>query len=304
MGENSAIAWTHHTFNAWIGCFKVSEGCKNCYAAVDTFARRSRANGLDLWGKDAARHVTSEAYWKQLRKWNRQAVEANERRRVFCSSLSDIAEMHPEPAINTKLDAARARLFAEIEVCTQLDFLLLTKRPENLPAVLPARWLEEPPINVWLGTTTENQEQADIRIPRLLRVRAAIHFVSAEPLLGPIDLRPYLAKLDCRCCPRCGYRTNRAERACPNDGAELGGDVRIDWTIAGGESGPGARACDVNWIKSLVDQCADAGSACFVKQVGAKSVSSHGLQVVRGDDRKGGDPQHWPEDLRIREMPR
>jgi protein gp37 len=306
MGEVTGIAWTDHTFNAWIGCFKVSDGCKNCYAAVDTFARRSRSNGLELWGKNAERHVTSETYWKQPLKWDRQAREAGVQRRVFCSSLSDFAEVHPDSTINAKLNAARERLFALIEQCPNLTWLLLTKRPENLPNVLPAHWLKSAPKNVWLGTTTENQEQADRRITALVQVPAEEYFVSAEPLLEELTLRKYLAfspQLACTCARdnhpanhRCNQRWTRCNA----------GLRRITWVIVGGESGKRARPFWIEWARKLRRQCASAEAAFFMKQAGASvhTLDDFGAQLLQLRDKKGGDLDELPEDLRVRQFPR
>jgi protein gp37 len=131
--------------------------------------------------------------------------------------------------------------------------------------------------NVWLGVSVENQQYADERIPLLLQTPAALRFISAEPLLGPLDLQP-------------------AVRYAP-----------IDWVIVGGESGPGARPFDLAWARSIVQQCQAAGVACFVKQVGAKPVfEGTPVGVFEGydyEDPKGGDPSEWPEDLRVREFP-
>lgn len=176
MGAETKIEWCDHTFNPWIGCTKVSPGCANCYAAVNTFTRAQRAHGRELWGPDAARHVTSEAKWREPIRWDAAAKAAGIRRRVFCASMADVFEDRPD------LAEPRARLAYVIGKTPNLDWLLLTKRPENIARL----WITDVvPPNVWLGTTVEDQERADERIPHLLAVPAAVRFLSVEPLLSP-----------------------------------------------------------------------------------------------------------------------
>lgn len=184
MGDQTKIQWTNHTFNPWLGCQKVSDGCKHCYAEVDAPARKHRAGGLELWGppSTAARVRTSESYWKQPFTWDRKAASEGTRHRVFCASQADVFED------NAAVVAWREQLFSVIERTPHLDWQLLTKRPENFKRMLPASWLATPRANVWLGTTVENQAAADARIPELLSTPAAVRFLSCEPLLEAIDL--------------------------------------------------------------------------------------------------------------------
>jgi protein gp37 len=228
MGKKTLITWCDHTFCPWWGCVKVSEGCDHCYA--EAFAHRRL--GLPIWGdpKTTARRFMSEAYWRQPLSWDRAAARDNIRRRVFCASMADVFEHHPS------LDVPRERLWALVEETPQLDWLLLTKRPQNIARMLPATWLDQPRANVWLGTSAESQPWADRRIPRLLSVPAVVHFVSAEPLLGQINLGGYLAR------------------------------DRVNWVIGGGESGAGFRPMDMDWARDLRDQCQRAGVAYFHKQ--------------------------------------
>lgn len=289
MGSKSKIEWTDHTFNPWWGCTKVSPGCAHCYA--DAFAKRT---GHPVWGPDALRRFFPDPHWRAPLTWNAAARDAAVRRRVFCASMADVFEDRPD------LVEPRARLFDLIGRTTWLDWLLLTKRPENIGRL----WLSDVVApNVWYGTTVEDQARADERIPQLLAVPAAVRFLSVEPLLGPVDLRPYLDGST-----RWSVRTNA---------------TNVDWVIVGGESGPGARPCDVAWIRSIVDRCIDAGVPVFVKQIGAFPVTAnanlddwpddavlvhHGEGAAAGRaklrDPKGGDPAEWPEDLRVREFPR
>lgn len=289
MGENSRIEWTDHTFNPWTGCTKVSPGCANCYA--ESWSKRS---GLVEWGDNGTRRRTSEAKWKEPLKWNRDAAAAGERRKVFCASLADVFEEREE------LQPWRLELFELIHETAWLDWLLLTKRP-----AFAAQWLldyrvgldvdeEEldPFLNLWLGTSVENQDAANERVLKLLDAPAAVHFLSCEPLLGPVDLtsvgeydgRPVSALIN---------------HPCVDD--EPGG-VGIDWVIVGGESGPRSRRLQVEWVRDLREQCRAAGVACFVKQLGAKPVDADGNRVSVQDP-KGGVWDQWPHDLRVREFP-
>lgn len=320
MGDTTEISWTDSTFNPWVGCAKVSAGCKNCYASVETFTRRERARGIELWGENAARHVTSDANWKKPLSWNREAAKVGVRRRVFCASLADVFEDRPV------LAGPRSRLFGLIRLTPSLDWLLLTKRPENAARLwaiaaadnalatveddtldfrVPADGREWLP-NIWLGTTVEDQRRADERIPHLLRVPAAVRFLSCEPLLEAVDLESAFAV--------CDATGEMSGPRCKTDGSPA-----IDWVIVGGESGHHARPFDVAWARSIVAQCREAGVAPFVKQLGAlpqdhgtgldwpEGVSFRegvgpGSRVVLRDP-KGGDMSEWPADLRVREFP-
>lgn len=300
VGEQTGIAWCDHTFNPWWGCVRVSDGCTNCYA--DTWAHRL---GMDLWGPKAERRFFGDKHWADPVKWNRAAAEAGERRRVFCASMADVFEDRRD------LDIRRTRLWFLIEETPWLDWLLLTKRPENMANdahLVPHSWRGGWPANAWAGTTTEHQAAAAARVPELLKVPARIRFLSVEPMLGPVDLTPWLwgRAVPCRQCPSdadcvCGYRT-REQNGCPS----------ISWAIYGGESGHGARACNLEWIRGGLEQCRAAGVVPFVKQLGAfpfdgapvsTDYGRHVPGMLRLAHRAGSDPAEWPEDLRVREFP-
>jgi len=237
MGTKTLITWCDHTFCPWWGCAKVSHGCDHCYA--EAFAHQRL--GLPIWGdpKTTPRRFMSDGYWRQPLAWNRAATRENIRRRVFCASMSDVFEHHPG------LDAPRQRLWDLIEATPRLDWLLLTKRPQNIARMLPTLWLEYPRKNVWLGTSAESQSWAELRIPRLLSVPAVVHFVSAEPLLGPLELARYL------------------------------GPDQVNWVIGGGESGINFRPMDLDWARSLRDQCQGADVAYFHKQGASRYPGQH-----------------------------
>ncbi len=245
MSEHSKIEWTDHTFNPWSGCVKVSPACKHCYAAALPPAYRRHA----VWGAHTDRMPASDSYWAQPLAWDRKARKEGVRRRVFCASTADVFEDRAD------LDPLRERLWDLIQKTPNLDWLLLTKRPEVM-----FKWSQSHlwPINAWAGTTVESQEWADRRIPWLLKVPAQIRFLSCEPLLGAIDLSGYLTR------PQWGEVNEHGTRPYQivprND--------LIQWLIAGGESGPNARPSHPDWFRSLRDQCREAGVPFLFKQNG------------------------------------
>lgn len=252
MGANSKIEWCDHTFNPWVGCTKVSPACDHCYA--EGWARRT-GHG-ELWA--GARRRTSAAYWRQPLKWNREAVRDGVRRKVFCASLADVFD-NQVPA------EWRHDLFNLIPQTPHLTWLLLTKRPQNVGKMLPDDW-NDGFTNVWLGTTVENQQEAERRIPYLLAVPARMRFLSCEPLLGPINLRhPWLGW---KCCVT-GARVG-TDFTCGDCDPCIGAFGRqfIDWVIAGGESGGDARPMSLYWARSLRAQCQASGVPFFFKQWG------------------------------------
>jgi protein gp37 len=250
MGENSKIEWTDHTFNPWIGCVNVSPGCDHCYAEA-----LSKRTGLAQWGKDTERHRTSTNYWKQPLKWELAASRMGARARVFCASLADVMEDRRD------LDAVRSDLRALIESTPSLDWLLLTKRPQNFARLLPCAWLKNPQPNVWVMTTVESPEYF-WRIAELTSVPAVVHGLSIEPLLAPMPtLQEHL--------------------------------VGISWVIVGGESGPKARPMEAAWVRSIRDACQLTGTAFHFKQWGEYSQN-----LVRIGKKSAGrllDGREWNE---------
>ncbi|MCE5278873.1 MAG: phage Gp37/Gp68 family protein [Planctomycetaceae bacterium] len=327
MSETTAIPWCDSTVNFWSGCTEVSPGCANCYAeklshrlnGVIVAGQPGRQDGrqpLGKWGKGAPRKLHETAFSLALRLnkkpwvcdecgndyWHMPIIQhmrfcggTLHRRRVFSLSLGDWLD--PEVS-----DGWWLRMMHTIWSCRDTDFLLVTKRPElwrgRLMSALGAitdgsgnnadfwQWLVNwlggvPPSNVWVIATAEYQPCMDERAAYIAEIPAIVRGLSLEPLLGPIQI-----------------------------------DLRgINWVIVGGESGPQARPCNVEWIRDIVRQCVAAGVPCFVKQLGAN---------VHGDPRdgftcdyptpefyrarlkhpKGGDMDEWPEDLRVREVPK
>lgn len=240
MAKNSAIEWTHHTFNPWWGCVRVSPGCKNCYA--EAWARRI---GLEVWGAKVPRRFFSDVHWNEPIKWNEEAKRDRVRRRVFCASMADVFERRDE------LNPWRDQLWALIEETPWLDWLLLTKRPERIRDSVP--WGDTWPRNVWLGTTAENQRWAEKRVPVLLEHPAIVRFVSAEPLVGPLNLSSWLT-----------YDKS---------------GKRVDWVIAGGESGARARPMNPDWARFLRDQCRAASVAFHFKQWGHWRPETNNMEI-------------------------
>lgn len=249
MAETTGIEWTDSTFNPWWGCTKISPACDHCYAAD-----LDKRTGGNHWG-NVPRRRTSEKNWNEPRRWQKAApaffAEHGRKRRVFCASMADV--------FDNQVDAAwRADLWALIRDCPDLDWLLLTKRPQNIQKMLPAFW-DDIRASVWLGTTIEDQERADQNLPHLLKHNSAVRFVSCEPMVGPINLRWAM-----------DHALERAEgylrRGHFAPGLETIG--RLDWVIVGGESGPHARVADPNWFRSLREQCAYAGTPFLFKQWG------------------------------------
>ena len=326
MGANTKIEWCDFTFNPWRGCQKVAAGCVNCYAESQS---KRNPKTLGVWGPDGTRVVASESMWRQPLGWNKvqHCYPQIPKPRVFCASLADVFEdwqgecvcadgsAHytrdgdPTKMVTnrqmmgfdsdgyryTTLDDVRARLFRLIDSTPSLDWLLLTKRPENVRRMLPIKtgrrdaikdgranieaWRRE---NVWLGSSIACRDDLkNLSELRKCKDLAAKIFVSAEPLiedLGNVDWSG------------------------------------IDWVIVGGESGRNARPCDIAWIRSIVRQCREAEVPVFVKQLGAAAFEwaeiddrprpeARDKNFLGLRDPKGGDPAEWPEDVRVREVP-
>ena len=225
MGRYSKIEWTDHTFNPWWGCTKVSPACAHCYA--EAWAKRT---GFEIWDAQGERRFLSEAYWRQPQRWNKEAAQSGRRKRVFCASMADVFEARED------LSPWRTRLWALIENTLSLDWLLLTKRPQQVFRMVP--WERNWPSNVWVGVTIENQRWANERLPYLAEIPSRVRFVSCEPLLNQIEISEWLEQ------------------------------ESINWVIAGGETGPKSRPSDPAWFCSLRDQCVSSAVPFHFKQWG------------------------------------
>lgn len=249
MGEKTEIAWCDSTFNYWLGCMKVSDGCRSCYAE----AMMDKRYGRVKWGQMktdttepsvGTRVLTSEANRRKPLLWNKRApeffAEHGRRQRVFCSSLADVFD-------NQVPNDWRLGLWLTIYKTPDLDWLLLTKRPENIAKMLPALWRDGWP-NVWFGITCENQAAYDKRWPILRGISAKVRFISYEPAIGPLELHA-------------------------DDGQHP------DWIICGGESGPGYRDMPEKWASDLRAECGVARVPFFMKQMAGKKPIPPGLMV-------------------------
>ena len=286
MAEETKIQWTDHSWSPWIGCSKVSAGCANCYAEHLMDTRLGRVE----WGPQGTRSRTSGDYWKSPLDWDRKAARDRTRFRVFpslCDPFEDFSHQRTDDLFENDLTKWRGEFWKLIGRTPNLDWLLLTKRPENVAHMVPSEWLDAPgnegkgdwPSNVWLGVSVENQETADQRIPHLLEIPAKLRFLSVEPLLGPIQF-----PLPCR------------------DSVFWSG---VHWVIIGGESGAGARPCTIGHIREIVQQCQSASVPVFVKQLGAKPVNREGVpHPTPTDPKKGGYFDEFPQDLQVREAPK
>lgn len=263
MGLNTNIEWCDGTLNLWWGCTKISSGCKNCYAEKLSDQRYKKG----AWGPDGTR--TEVKGWKNtLAKLSKQAKAENRRLKVFCQSMSDVFEgpdtMGGVDSDNWKLvSRLQDELLSAILEHPELDFLLLTKRPENVMGIVTRHDCSTTPgynwsfpDNLWIGTSVEDQKTADERIPHLLKIPAKVRFLSCEPLLGPVDLRGLFDY-----CPSHDFAAGFCVGYCPDR-------QYIHWVIVGGESGANARPMHPDWVRSLRDQCTDAGVSFFFKQWG------------------------------------
>lgn len=308
MGK-SAIEWTERTWNPVLGCSLVSPGCVNCYAMRQAHRMSGpgkRYEGFTKLGPRGPIWTGGVAVdWRRLE----EPIHRRTPSVYFVNSMSDLFH-------EGLTDDEIASLFITMERSPQHTFQVLTKRAarmrqwvNNYGAIRLKNW---PLPNVWLGVSAEDQTRLDGRVPELLATSAAVRFVSAEPLLGPLDLdgdwvsgQGFLRGWHTE--PVHGHHGPGGECIdCPV--AEQVQNPRLDWVIVGGESGPYARGMDVAWARDVVHQCRSAQVACFVKQMGADSFDSDrtangASELLRLRDRKGGDPAEWPKDLRVREMP-
>lgn len=289
MSATTSIEWCDRTWNPVSGCSKVSPGCKHCYA--ETIAHRFWKNRPFTEVRCHPERLDEPLHWRKPQ-------------RVFVNSMSDL--FHEEVPDRFLMECFRKMTCPAVSGlhrgAERHTFQILTKRSGRMRdfalAMRQTGWIPQdnstgvtwPAKNIWLGASVENQQAADERIPILRETPAAVRFLSVEPLLEKLNLIDHLSD--------CPYRAHTSSK--------------IDWVIVGGESGPSARPCNIDWIHSIVRQCKAAGVACFVKQLGSRPAWNHivpgcsvreALEPLNLRDRKGADMGEWPEDLRIREYP-
>ena len=264
---STGISWTDTTWNPTTGCDRVSAGCDRCYAL--TMAKRLKGMGQAKYQNDGDPRTSGPGFGLTVHPDTLDApLHWRKPQMVFVNSMSDL--FHPK--VPTTFIAS---VFDVMARTPQHTYQVLTKRAPRMRSLSRGAAFGEhwPLPNVWLGVSAENQEQADARIPALLETRASVRFVSAEPLLEPIDIERFLWDGD--------------------HDAPSG----LSWVIVGGESGRDARPMEPAWVRSIAMQCRDAGVAVFVKQMGAAWARR------RDTDSHGADWEAWAPDIRIREFP-
>ena len=225
--KESGINWAHYTYNPWWGCCKTScPSCDHCYA--EAWAKRC---GFDCFGVGKNARLFGKKHWNDPVVWNEKAKKLGVRYRVFCGSMCDVFQDRDDTVI------ARNDLWKLVESTQHLDWMLLTKRPLNALKATPVEWHNQWPVNAWAGVSLSTAGY-ECQAENLCRIPATVRFVSCEPLLSRINLRPYL------------------------------GENGIHLVIAGGESGPHARPTHPNDLRDLRDQCLAAGCKFHFKQWG------------------------------------
>jgi protein gp37 len=286
MGEHTEIPWTGATWNPWQGCHKISDGCKYCYMFRD---KERYGQNPNVVGRSKPPTFNAPLRWqREAERGDRTGADCL----VFTASWSDWFIEEADPW--------RAEAWAIIRACPLLTFQVLTKRANRIGSNLPPDWGAGYP-NVWLMVSVENQAET-WRVLELARFSAAVRGLSVEPLLAPVDL----TRIDNGGGEK--YNALTAEVTTSRGHRFIASDAKpIDWVIVGGESGNEtgkyrARPCDMDGIRSVVDQCKEAGVPCHVKQLGSNVYSA--FQRVRFEDHHGGDWSEWPESLRVRQFPR
>lgn len=318
MSDNSAIEWTDATWNPIVGCSIVSPGCMNCYAMamaarIDKMTLSShyegltkKVNGKQVWTGKVA--LANNYIFQAPLRWRKpKRIFVNSMGDLFHESIPDewidrvfavmaLAPQHTFQVLTKRAERMREYFAAphpapnvsmwQVRVCAAIDALVPDRHDASRAARHAVTW-NTPLPNVWLGVSCERQQEADERIPHLLQTPAAIRFVSAEPLLGPIDLTaiPWV-----------------------DDGSNVNALCGLDWVIVGGESGPRARPMHPSWARSLRDQCATAGVYFFFKQWGEwewateenfhtdPDMSTNGCKWVHNDGLVNGPSWHRPDD--------
>lgn len=341
--RHGGIAWTDETWSPIRGCSRVSPGCEHCYAERQAYRFHGPGQPYDGLVKLGRQGPQWTGVVRLVPEKLAEPLSWRKPRRVFVNSMSDLFH-------DALSDADIAAVFGVMAASPRHTFQALTKRAERMRAVmstlspriisgaaadvlavspmpmaageypeglLRARDAPWPLPNVHLGVSVEDQKRADERIPHLLATPAAVHWVSYEPGLGPVDFSRWLRRG-----ALCGCDVTATESEMCN-GALIRCNVglrSLSWLVCGGESGPSARPFDIEWARSVIAQCKAAGVPCFVKQLGANvrwnGSEGPGCRWPRstgsrdmGDGSlrkylvhpKGGDPAEWPEDLRVRE---
>src|SRR6266850_4495434 len=257
MGRKTGIEWCTATWNPWHGCTKVSPGCKHCYM----FTEKER------YGQDPTQVVRSKTTFDVPLKWREPA-------RIFTCSWSDF--------FHEAADPWRPDAWEIIRQTPQHRYLILTKRADRIAQHLPWTRAERPWAHVALGVSVENADYED-RIEHLLNAPAALRFLSLEPLLGPIDLIPYLRDTMDVSDPELDAADGAQVHGLERVGNRWCRFAMIDWVIAGGESGKDARGPDANWVREIRDACQTFGTPFLFKQWGGRTAKSGG-RILDGQE--------------------
>lgn len=260
----SKIQWTEHTWNPITGCSRVSPGCENCYAERMAWRLQNNPVTADAYAGTVRKSKGGKIQWTGKINMVELALTKPLRTRkptmFFVNSMSDL--FHPGIPFEYRM-----RLWAVMKATPRHTYQVLTKRPENIHNFLPLDWGVGYP-NVWIGTSIESDNYL-FRAGYFRHINAPVKFLSLEPLLGPIRLT-----------------------------REFFESTGINWVIVGGESGPGARKCNAEWINDLKHDCLSAGVPVFIKQLGSVTARLWKLR-----DSKGGDISEWPGFFQVRQMP-
>lgn len=310
--ELTGIAWSDMTWNLWHGCSKVDTECFFCYAEV-----QSERYGRKIWGATADRWFLSDKNNEKPIRWNRVAAAHDTTVRVFVGSMMDWAEIHSDPETAYRMDQVRFKwMFPTVEATPNIEWLFLTKRPENIVKVVPERWLTGGfPKNMRVGTSVGYQGSAEKRIPVLLTVPGldpSRTFLSVEPMVDWVDLGRWLfLTAGSTAGPFYDWQGKiRPEYGRGGVGGQAitaipSGD--IGWVLIGGESGPlnprpgfsrVARRMDPDWVKYLMAQCGEARVPVFFKQTGTVLAKEMGLRHPKGED-----PTEWPAWMQVQQFP-
>ena len=271
MGEYTKIAWADSSWNPWIGCSHAGSGCDHCYAEAQNKFRKWNGG---TWGNTAPRQVTSDIYWGHPVSWNSKALAGRcgkdgKHWLVFAGDMCDIFD-------HLGNNDVRARMWELIRETPYLTWMILTKRPQNIPTFLPADW-GNGYHNVWLGASVENRKNGYPRIDALRTVPATLRFVSCEPLLEDIS------------------------------DVDLTG---IHWAIVGGESGAQARPFDLDWARAIKLQCREFSVRYYLKQLGSRPIQNGVAFPLSQRMQSGSKDTHgvllenFPADLRIQQWPK
>lgn len=280
--KKTNIQWTDYSWNCWQGCTKVSSGCANCYM----FSDKKRYNQ----NPEKVIRSKDKTFYKPLAKNRNKEYKIESGSKIFVCSWSDF--FHP------KADEWRDEAWAIIKQRPDVIFQIVTKRTNDLATRLPADWGSGYP-NVWLIVSVESTATLP-RVEKLLKIPAALHGVSYEPALELVDFSPFLPPNVKKI--QHDFLKSKEKYVVASGRPSKRAKPTLSWIIVGGESGDNARPFQHDWARKTINACKDSGIDCFVKQMGSMAMEDN--QHILYFHEKGGDPEEWPEDLRVQDFPR